>query len=94
MKMESLPVAELPLEAVAALRQGHRVAAIRVVRSTQNPETDGLDEARNKVEAYLAQNPELHRFVREREAHARAGLVRIIVIAAITASLVAIFLNQ
>ncbi len=94
MKLETLPPVELPLEAVAALRQGLRIEAIRIVRSTHDENTTGLDEARSLVNAYLAEHPEVHRHVREREAHSRAGLVRIIVIAAVTASIVAIFLRH
>ncbi len=94
MKMESILPVELPLEAVAALRQGHKLAAIRIVRGTHDPETTGLKDAKDLVEAYLAENPEIHRIVRETEAHSKAGIVRIIVIAAVTASLLAVFFHQ
>jgi hypothetical protein len=63
----------LPQTAVAALRQGHMIEAVKLVRLEQNI---GLREAKEQVDAYLRDQPVLRSRIEHTQADAREGLFR------------------
>ena len=63
----------LPLTAVTALREGHVVEAIRLVRREQNL---SVQEAESKVDTYLLQYPVLKQKVEQVRTEAREGVLR------------------
>ncbi len=48
--------AALPAQAIAALRQGNKIEAIKIVRAERGL---GLKEAKDAVDAYAGQDPQL-----------------------------------
>jgi hypothetical protein len=63
----------LPPAAMAALWQGHRIEAIKLVRLEQNI---GLHEAKDLIDTYLRSQPALKNRIDEAQADAREGLFR------------------
>lgn len=64
--------AGLPSAAVAALRQGNKIEAIKIVRVERNL---GLKEAKDCVEDYVRRDPSLKKKMEEVQAEARKGFV-------------------
>lgn len=54
------PAPELPLEAVAALRQGLKIDAIKITRAATGL---GLKESKELVDVYVASHPDLARAI-------------------------------
>ena len=73
-------VSNFPAQAVAALRSGDKIAAIKYYRNANGV---GLKEAKDAVEAHLAANPELaqqsQRARAERPGHGVAWIVLLLV---------------
>jgi ribosomal protein L7/L12 len=63
----------LPQTAVAALRQGRMIEAVKLVRLEQNI---GLREAKDLIDRYLQSRPALKNRIDEANADAREGLLR------------------
>jgi len=63
----------LPPAAMAALWQGHRMEAIKLVRLERNI---GLHEAKDVIDTYLQSQPALKNRIDETQADAREGLLR------------------
>lgn len=76
-------IRELSTEAVAALQRGDKIGAIKIVRESSHL---GLKEAKDLVDAYLDQHPEVQRSMREASAGAGSRLLLwLLAIAAIVA---------
>jgi hypothetical protein len=68
----------LPIAAEAALSEGRLIAAIRIVRDTEKLD---LNQAKNRVDGFLAQNPELRaRIVQQSRAMRRKLILWVFVI--------------
>jgi ribosomal protein L7/L12 len=63
----------LPPAALAALWQGHRMEAIKLLRLEQNIE---LHEAKDVIDTYVQSQPTLKNRIDETQANAREGLLR------------------
>jgi ribosomal protein L7/L12 len=63
--------AGLSSAAMAALRQGNKIEAIKIVRVERNL---GLKEAKDCVEDYVRRDPSLKRKMEEVQAEAKKGL--------------------
>lgn len=83
----SLTTPPLPPDAQAALLRGDRIAAIKAVRVATGL---GLKEAKDAVDAHVASQPELAaRFAEQSAASGRSALL---VLALVTAAVLAFFL--
>jgi len=67
----------LPTEAIAALKAGSKIEAIRVVREQQGI---GLKEAKEVVEAYIEATPTLRQQLAAASARGARGLLQWIVL--------------
>jgi len=63
---------QLPTSASAALNQGNKIEAIKIVRMQSGI---GLKEAKDLVDAYIAANPGLQVTYSARQADAKRGMV-------------------
>ncbi len=63
----------LPLAAVAALRAGNKIEAIKLVREERNL---GLKEAKDLVEDYIRTQPALQQQLQAAQAQVKARLIR------------------
>ena len=71
--------AELSVAAVAALQQGNKIEAIRIVREERNI---GLKEAKDAVDEYVSSKPALQASLAEAQKKATQGFLRWIAIIA------------
>ena len=70
---------ELPAEAIAALWQGNRIEAIKILRQARHID---LKDAKDKVEEYVRNEPALQHKLVSGQAETTAGLVRWLLILA------------
>lgn len=64
----------LPPAALQALQQGRRIEAIKIVRTEHNL---GLKQAKEQVEQYMQQHPELLRQSRVAQTQQQGGVQRV-----------------
>jgi ribosomal protein L7/L12 len=64
---------QMPLEAIAQLREGNKIEAIKIVRKAHGTQ---LKEAKDMVEAYLATQPALQKELSARQAEAKGTLIK------------------
>ena len=64
--------AGLSTAAIAALQQGNKIEAIKIVRVERNL---GLKEAKDCVDDYVSRDPSLKRKMEEAQAEAKKGFV-------------------
>ena len=62
----------LPAAAIAALQEGRKIDAIRIVREERNLE---LKEAKDAVDAYVRSQPALQASLQSRQTQAMRGLL-------------------
>jgi hypothetical protein len=78
---------KLPVAAIAALQEGNKILAIKLVRDATGL---GLKEAHDAVSAYIASRPELReRFAAIAERGRRGCMLAIGIVAAVIAAIVA-----
>jgi hypothetical protein len=78
--------ARLPVAAIAALQEGNKIRAIKLVREAQGL---GLKEANDEVSAYIASQPELREKFAAIAARGRRGcLMTIAIVVAMVVSVV------
>ena len=70
----------LPPEAVAALQQGNKIEAIKLVREAQKLD---LKDAKDKVDAYVKNDPVLQQKFASAQAETKGSLVRWLIIIAV-----------
>lgn len=68
----------LPAAAVVAVNRGRLLEAIRITRESETGL--GLKEARERVEAYVAQDPMLKERVQQQQADTRRRIVRWVIV--------------
>jgi hypothetical protein len=77
----------LPVAAIAALQEGNKILAIKLVREATG---SGLKEANDRVSAYIASRPELRERFGEMAERGRKGCLMVIaIVAAVVAAVVA-----
>jgi len=62
---------ELPSDAVAALRDGNKIQAIKIVREVSGMDLKG---AKDRVDRYVLAHPDLHKMLQERQSAASTVL--------------------
>lgn len=70
----------LPPEAIAALQQGNKIEAIKLVREAQKLD---LKDAKDKVDAYVKNDPVLQQKFASAQAETKGSLVRWLIIIAV-----------
>ena len=70
----------LPPEAINALQRGNKIEAIKLVREAQKLD---LKDAKDKVDAYVENDPVLRQKLASASAESMRGLVRWVVIIAV-----------
>ena len=80
---------ELPEPALAELRKGSKIGAIKIVREQWSL---GLKEAKDLVDAYIESRPELQKAMWEAQAGARSALLKWLVVIALLAAAAYYFL--
>ncbi|MCB1691248.1 MAG: ribosomal protein L7/L12 [Pseudomonadales bacterium] len=83
--MDTDKVVELPTSAVSALAHGSKIEAIKAVRETYGT---GLKEAKEIVEAYLDNHPELGRKMHEANRRAGKSFLGLLIIVGLVSALV------
>lgn len=79
-----MPTPTIPTQAIAALHEGKKIEAIRLVREAQDL---GLKEAKEAVEAYVQSQPTLKLAIEAKNKEAKGTLIRwLLVVAAIIAA--------
>jgi hypothetical protein len=87
MPMESRPRPELPPQAVAALNAGSKIAAIKIVRTTQGVD---LKTAKEIVDSYVATDPVMQLSWKARQAETR-GSRRVWLVIVVLLALLAVY---
>ena len=82
---------ELPTEAIAALKRGSKIEAIKAIRVARGV---GLKEAKEIVELHIDGNPALRAQLAAANARSAGGLMRWIVLLGSVAAIAWYFLNQ
>ena len=75
----------LSQEAITALERGNKIAAIKIFRETNGV---GLKESKEKIEAYLAQNPAVYEQFKQNASSGTSNNTIIILLIAIIVYLV------
>jgi len=70
----------LSQEAITALERGNKIAAIKIFRETNGV---GLKESKEKIEAYLAQNPALYEQFKQNASSGTNNTIIVLLIAII-----------
>ena len=70
----------LPPEAIAALQQGNKIEAIKIVREAQKLD---LKDAKDKVDDHVKNDPVLHQKFASAQAETTGSLVRWLIIIAV-----------
>jgi ribosomal protein L7/L12 len=70
----------LPPEAISALQRGNKIEAIKIVRQTHKLD---LKDAKDKVDAYVENDPVLRQKLAAASAESMRGLVRWLIIIAV-----------
>ena len=83
--MTNLTPDHVPAEAIAALEEGSKVAAIKLTREATGL---GLMEAKELVEAFLASHPEVNRKLQAASIDAGKPLLRAIIALIVTGLLI------
>jgi len=78
MLSENMPPMVLSARAVAALQAGRKIEAIKILRAETGI---GLKEAKEKVEAYVAQNPELQEQFNSQASGGTVGWLFMLIVA-------------
>jgi len=71
---------QIPAGAIAALQNGNKIEAIKIVRMERNI---GLKEAKDAVEAYVAAQPALQATMAAAQKQGAAGLLRWLIVLAL-----------
>jgi hypothetical protein len=82
-------MSDLPVAAIAALQEGNKILAIKLVREATGL---GLKQSSDQVSAYIARSPELREKFAAIAARGRRGCL--LVIAAVVAAIVAAIVSQ
>ena len=89
MDPQQKPEIQLSVSAIAALNDGNKIEAIKLLRQEQGI---GLKEAKDVVEDYLRNNPELQSHINQHQAESARGCMFWVIIIILTVTAVIYFL--